>query len=105
MEDSTKNEPIKFRSPPRIIIPALVESRDKWKEKAQRRNDKLKDAQIHIRDLAQSRKSWKQRVKDTEAQLLALQEELVQTQLLLEKAHERITSLERPDEKKIAKPS
>lgn len=105
MEDSTKKTPIKFRSPPHILIPALVESRDKWKEKAKQRNDKLKDAQDRIHELTNSRESWKQRVEDAESQLLALQEQLEQTRILLEHARDEIALLESPREKKFAKPS
>ena len=44
-----------FRSPPRILIPKLAQSRDKWKAKAGRRKRELKKAQIRGRDLAASR--------------------------------------------------
>src|SRR5438270_742451 len=95
--------PEKFRTPPRILIPALVESRDNWKEKAQQRNRELKQAQVRNRDLTSSRESWKRRAQDAEARLLLLQEQLAQAQLLLDQAREGVAFLECPDEKKSTK--
>jgi len=44
-----------FQTPPRILIPKLVASRDGWKSKAGARKKALKAAQIRIRDLEASR--------------------------------------------------
>jgi len=75
-----------FRSPPRILIPKLVESRDKWKAKAARRKRELKKAQIRSRDLAVSRQRWKERALAAEQQLQAARQQLDQAQRLLEQA-------------------
>lgn len=105
MEDTTKNPRDEYRTPSRILIPVLVESRENWKTKALERNRELKSAQVRIRDLANSRASWRQRAQDAEARLLALQTQFAQTQLLLDQAREEVARLDHPDQKNYAKPS
>lgn len=75
-----------FRSPPRILIPKLVDSRDKWKAKAARRKRELKKAQIRARDLAVSRQRWKERALAAEQQLQAARQQLQAAQHQLEQA-------------------
>jgi hypothetical protein len=75
-----------FRSPPRILIPKLVESRDKWKAKAARRKKELKKAQIRGRDLCVSRQRWKERALAAQQQLQALRQQLELAQRDLEQA-------------------
>ena len=53
-----------FRTPPRILIPKLVASRDGWKTKAGERKRRLKAARIRIRDLQASRDGWQGLVVD-----------------------------------------
>jgi chromosome segregation ATPase len=69
-----------FHTPPRILIPKLVKSRDGWKTKAHQRKKRLKAARIRIRDLENSRDNWKKRAGDAESQVRELQEQLAQTQ-------------------------
>lgn len=69
-----------FLTPPRILIPKLVKSRDGWKNKAGLRKKRLKAARIRIRDLENSRDNWKTRVVDAESQLGELKKQLEQTQ-------------------------
>jgi hypothetical protein len=61
MDGATLN-PVAFRTPPRILIPKLVASRDGWKRKAGERKRRLKAARIRIRDLEASRDHWRERV-------------------------------------------
>jgi hypothetical protein len=44
-----------FQTPPRILIPKLLRSRDDWKAKATRRKHEGKALRIRIRDLTASR--------------------------------------------------
>jgi len=44
-----------FSTPPRILIPKLVRSRDQWKAKATARKQQYRKEQIHSRDLKISR--------------------------------------------------
>jgi hypothetical protein len=83
-----------FRSPPRILIPKLVESRDKWKAKAARRKKELKKAQIRARDLAVSRQRGKERALAAEQQLQATRQQLETTQPQLEQARAEIDLLQ-----------
>lgn len=69
-----------FRTPSRILIPKLVDSRDGWKAKAAERKKKLKAARIRIRDLEVSRDGWKRKNGDTENRNAELQRQLAQAQ-------------------------
>lgn len=100
MDDSiTQETPATFRSPPRILIPKLVKSRDNWKAKANQRNSALKKAQISNRDLSHSRNRWKQRAQDAEQQLRLVQQQLEQTQCQLEQSREEVALLQAQEEK------
>ena len=50
-----------FRTPPRILIPKLVKSRDAWKAKATARKVQRKALEIRVRDLEVSRERHRQR--------------------------------------------
>ena len=89
-----------FRSPPRILIPKLAESRDKWKEKAGQRKRQLKAAQIRTRDLTTSRTLWKERAVAAQAQVQDLQRQLEETQHLLEQSRRDIAELRDHAQKK-----
>lgn len=100
MDDSiTQETPATFRSPPRILIPKLVKSRDNWKAKANQRNSALKKAHISNRDLSHSRNRWKQRAQDAEQQLRLVQQQLEQTQRQLEQSREEVALLQAQEEK------
>ncbi len=67
-----------FQTPPRILIPKLVKSRDAWKAKATARKAERKALEIRVRDLEASRNSYRQhaeqlrqRVRELEQQLAA----------------------------------
>ena len=69
-----------FLTPPRILVPKLVDSRDGWKTKATERKKKLKAARIRIRDLENSREGWKQKTGDAEHRIAELERQLAQAQ-------------------------
>lgn len=97
--DSQQTSPVlTFRSPPRILIPKLVASRDTWKTKATERKTKLKAAQIRCRDLSSSRELWKKRALAAEQANHALADRLRQTQSQLQQAQAAIAQLQ--EEKK-----
>ena len=79
MDGATATTPA-FRTPTRILIPKLVNSRDGWKTKANERKKRLKAARIRIRDLEASRKVWRQRAEAAEEKVAqqdaAMQQEL-----------------------------
>ena len=65
-----------FKTPPRILIPKLVRSRDAWKAKANARKAQRKTLEIRVRDLQASRELHRQR-----AEQLLLQNQQLQLQL------------------------
>ena len=79
--DGTTGSSQTFLTPPRILVPKLVDSRDGWKAKATQRKKKLKAARIRIRDLEMSRQGWKQKNRDAENRIAELQRQLAQAQL------------------------
>lgn len=102
--DSPHASPVaSFRSPPRILIPKLVESRDAWKLKATQRKTKLQAAGIRVRDLTTSRELWKKRALAAEANAQTLAEQLRQTRAHLQHAQDTLTQLS-ADQKKIPPP-
>jgi hypothetical protein len=82
-----------FRTPPRILIPKLVSSRDKWKVKATDRKHRLHQEKIHSRDLSLSRQRWKDRALVAELKIQELQ-------LQLERAQSDIAQLQDDLQKK-----
>jgi chromosome segregation ATPase len=93
--ESPHTSPVKqFRSPARILIPKLVESRDAWKLKATQRKTKLQAAGIRTRDLTTSRELWKKRALAAQAQARTLTEQLRQTQAQLQHAQDALTQLQ-----------
>jgi len=69
------------RTPPRILIPKLVRSRDAWKAKATARKAQRKTLEIRVRDLEASRELHRQR-----AEQLLLRTQQLQLQLQLDSA-------------------
>jgi hypothetical protein len=94
-----------FRSPPRILIPKLVHSRDRWKEKAADRKRQLKQAQIRSRDLALSRQCWKERALNAEQQIQSLRQNLAQAHHHLEQARAEVAHLQEEGKKRSPLPS
>jgi hypothetical protein len=98
---TTKQPLCSFRSPPHILIPKLVHSRDNWKTKAARRKRELKQAQIRCRDLSVSRQRWKERARVAEQQVQSLQQQLEQSQRLLEQAPVEVPHLHEEGKKRL----
>jgi chromosome segregation ATPase len=69
-----------YRTPVSILVPKLVQSRDNWKAKSDRRKHQLKLANLTIRDLTLSRDSWREKYKQLQQQNHDLQQQLEQTQ-------------------------
>ncbi|SRR5665811_1300687 len=88
-----------FRTPPRILIPKLVISRDKWKIKATNRKHRLHNEKIHSRDLGHSRQQWKDRALAAELKIQELQLQLERSQADLTQAHSEIAQLQDDSEK------
>ena len=71
---------IVFQTPPRILIPKLLRSRDAWKVKATQRKAERKALQIRIRDLTASRTRHRQRADRVQLELDRVQLQLDHTQ-------------------------
>lgn len=65
-----------FLTPPRILIPKLVRSRDAWKAKASARKAQRKALEIRVRDLEASRELHRQRVGQLQQRIAQLETEL-----------------------------
>lgn len=65
-----------YRTPPRILIPKLVRSRDAWKAKATDRKTQRKALDIRIRDLEASRDLHRQRAERLQQRVARLEAEL-----------------------------
>ena len=65
-----------FQTPPRILIPKLVRSRDAWKAKATERKRQRKALEIRVRDLEASRDLHRQRVAQLQQRVAQLEEQL-----------------------------
>ena len=76
-----------FQTPPRILIPKLLRSRDAWKVKATQRKAQRKALQIRVRDLIDSRARHRSRADD-------LQLRLDELQLQLDHAHQQRDQLQ-----------
>jgi hypothetical protein len=83
-----------FRTPPRILIPKLVRSRDNWKAKAAERKRQYRKQIIRSRDLALSRQLWKTRALDAEQKIQELQQQLLRAQTDLALAQSRLAQLQ-----------
>lgn len=66
-----------FQTPPRILIPKLVRSRDAWKAKATDRKTQRKALQIRVRDLEASRDLHRQHAERLQQRVTQLEEQLV----------------------------
>jgi hypothetical protein len=73
-----------FLTPPRILIPKLVRSRDGWKRRAGERKRRMKTLTVRVRDLEASRARWKERARQAQTQLEQLQRQLRDTPRLPE---------------------
>ena len=62
-----------FQTPPRILIPKLVRSRDAWKAKATLRKAQRKALEIRVRDLEASREHHRQRADQLQRRVAELE--------------------------------
>ena len=69
-----------FRTPLRILVPKLLQSRDDWKAKSDTRKAELRSAKVTIRDLTASRELWRQRAQTYADDNRQLREQLQQAQ-------------------------
>jgi hypothetical protein len=88
-----------FRTPPRILIPKLVSSRDKWKAKATARKRQLHKQRIRSRDLCLSRLRWKDRALAAEQKLHELQQQLLRAQADLASTQSQLAQLQHDAQK------
>jgi hypothetical protein len=65
-----------YQTPPRILIPKLVRSRDAWKAKATQRKAQRKALEIRVRDLEASRDLHRQRAEHLQQRVTQLEEEV-----------------------------
>jgi hypothetical protein len=75
---------LSFQTPPRILIPKLVRSREAWKAKATRRKQQRKALLIRVRDLTASRLRHRQRADHLAQELERVRLQLQHTQQQLE---------------------
>jgi phosphopantetheinyl transferase (holo-ACP synthase) len=88
-----------FRTPPRLIIPKLALSRDRWKAKAAVRKAQYRKEKIHSRDLEISRQRWKDRALVAEQKLQELQQQLQHAEADLAETRSPIVQLQDGAEK------
>ena len=69
-----------FRTPLRILLPKILESRDDWKAKSDARKAHLKAAKVTVRDLRVSREYWRRRTAQVEAATVELRDQLTQAE-------------------------
>jgi hypothetical protein len=97
--DSPDTSVTDFLTPPRILIPKLVRSRDQWKAKATARKRQFHKERIRSRDLSLSRQRWKERARVAEQQLQQLRLQLQQTEVDLAQARSLIPPAQTDGEK------
>lgn len=84
MSEERTSTAVSFRTPPRILIPKLVRSRDAWKAKATRRKQQRKALLIRVRDLSASRLRHRQRADRLARELEQVRLQLRHTQQQLQ---------------------
>ncbi len=85
-----------FQTPPRILIPKLLRSRDAWKAKATLRKQQRKSLLIRVRDLTASRLRHRQRAEELAEQRDQLRLQLEHTQAQLAQARAQAAPLPTP---------
>jgi chromosome segregation ATPase len=76
-EDGTQ-EASAYRSPMRVLARAFEKSRDRWKQKYQWLQKRLKDRLTDVRDLRRSRDRWRAKAEALEQEANALKTQLKQ---------------------------
>ncbi len=69
---------IDYKSPPSRLARFFRDSRNGWKQKALERQNKLRAADVKVRDLTKSRDKWKRAAKETKQRLEQLEKEIEQ---------------------------
>jgi hypothetical protein len=72
-----------FQTPPRLLIPKLVRSRDAWKAKATARKAQRKALAIRVRDLEASRERHRRHAEQHRQRAEQLQERVAQLEAQL----------------------
>ncbi len=85
---------VAFQTPPRILIPKLVRSRDAWKAKANQRKQQRKALLIRVRDLTASRLRHRERADGLVQELDSLRLQLEHTRQQLEQARQQRDALQ-----------
>lgn len=67
-----------YKSPPSRLARFFKDSRNGWKQKALERQNKLRAADVKVRDLTKSRDKWKREAKETKQRLEQLEKEVEQ---------------------------
>ena len=88
-----------FRTPVRILLPKILQSRDDWKAKSHQRKAQLKAAKIKIRDLSTSRDRWRERTARLEEDNRLWHEKLALTEGELERSRATVAELEEAKKK------
>jgi chromosome segregation ATPase len=83
-----------FRTPLRILLPKLLQSRDGWKGKSDRRKAQLKAAKIKIRDCSASRDQWRQRAQELSEDTRQWRQRAERAERELEQLRARVSELE-----------
>ena len=83
-----------FRTPLRILLPKLLQSRHDWKAKSQRRQAQLKAAQVKIRDLTASRDRWRQQAQQLQEHHRQLRQRLEQAERLQQTTQAELQQLQ-----------
>jgi hypothetical protein len=92
-----------FRTPIRILLPKLLNSRDAWKTKSHQRKAQLKAAKIKIRDLDISRTRWRKQHQQLHADHQVLQAQYQQLHSEHAQLKQRLADAERERERDEAR--
>lgn len=84
------------RSPRRCLLAAAQKGRQRWKQKAQLRNQQLKVLKVRVRDLQRSRHRHAQKAQQAQTELQKTQQQLQIAQRTIEELQ---TQLQQPQKK------
>ena len=89
----------KPRSPQRCLLHAARTGRERWKRKAQQRNQELKRLKVRMYELQKSRQRHAQTAQATQRELTQAQQTLDQLQHQLHQAQSQIQQLEEKNDR------
>ena len=87
-----------FSSPQYKLVVFFKKSRDKWKNRAQERRDRIRDMEARVRDLETSRNLWKAKAAKASKQIQAKDSEIGELQETAAEASLTLTKLQRENE-------